>query len=107
MQISFTGLQQQSQRLRAEIDRRISTVLDHGQFIMGPEVAELERQLSAFCGARETITVANGTDAIQIALMAMETQPGDAIFIPSFTFTSTAEVACCSARVRSSWRSIR
>ena len=93
MQIRFTGLQQQARRLRAEIDRRISTVLDHGQFIMGPEVGELERQLSAFCGARETITVANGTDALLIALMAIKTQPDDAIFIPSFTFTATAEVA--------------
>ena len=92
VRIAFTGLQDQTKRLRAEIDARVARVIDHGQFIMGPEVAELERRLSEFCGAREVITVANGTDALQIALMAVGVGAGDAVFIPSFTFTATAEV---------------
>ncbi|MGH6812513.1 MAG: DegT/DnrJ/EryC1/StrS family aminotransferase [Methylocella sp.] len=92
MQIAFTGLQAQTKRLRAEIDARIGRVIDHGQFIMGPEVFELERRFRKFCGVRESITVANGTDALQIALMAAGVGRGDAVFIPSFTFTATAEV---------------
>jgi UDP-2-acetamido-2-deoxy-ribo-hexuluronate aminotransferase len=90
--VAFTGLQGQTKRLRAEIDMRIGRVIDHGQFVMGPEVVELERRLAEFCGVRESITVANGTDALQIALMATGVGSGDAVFIPSFTFTATAEV---------------
>ena len=92
MQIAFTGLQDQTKRLRAVVDARIGRVIDHGQFIMGPEVFELERRFTEFCGVRESITVANGTDALQIALMAAGVGAGDAVFIPSFTFTATAEV---------------
>ena len=92
MQVAFTGLHVQGKRLRAEIERRIAAVFDHGHFIMGAEVTELEDRLGRFCGARETVTVANGTDALQIALMAANIGPGDAVFIPSFTFTATAEV---------------
>jgi UDP-2-acetamido-2-deoxy-ribo-hexuluronate aminotransferase len=92
VQIAFTGLQAQGKRLRREIDARIARVLDHGKFIMGPEVFELERRLAEFCDAREAITVANGTDALQIVLMAAGIGLGDAVLIPSFTFTATAEV---------------
>jgi UDP-2-acetamido-2-deoxy-ribo-hexuluronate aminotransferase len=92
VQIAFTGLQEQTKRLRSEIDARIGRVIDHGQFIMGPEVLELERRFTEFCGVQEAITVANGTDALQIALMAAGVGAGDSVFIPSFTFTATAEV---------------
>ena len=66
--------------------------MNHGQFIMGPEVSALERRLENFCGAKHAIAVANGTDALQIALMAYGVGPGDAVFVPSFTYTATAEV---------------
>lgn len=90
-QIAFIDLKTQYDRLKADIDARIQAVLAHGQYIMGPEVAELERQLAAFTGARHAVTVANGTDALQIALMAWGVGPGDAVFLPSLTFTATAE----------------
>jgi UDP-2-acetamido-2-deoxy-ribo-hexuluronate aminotransferase len=90
--VAFTGLAEQAVRLRAEIDANIGRVLDHGQFIMGPEVREFEQKLQAFCGARHAIAVANGTDALQIALMAYGIGAGDAVLVPSFTYTATAEV---------------
>jgi UDP-2-acetamido-2-deoxy-ribo-hexuluronate aminotransferase len=90
--VAFTGLPAQADRLRSQIDLNIAKVLDHGQFIMGPEVAQFERKLEAFCGAKHAITVANGTDALQIALMAAKVGPGDAVYVPSFTYTATAEV---------------
>lgn len=90
--VEFTGLTPQRQLLRDRIDANIARVIDHGQFIMGPEVAELERELSAYCGARHSIAVANGTDALQIGLMAVGVGPGDAVLVPSFTYTATAEV---------------
>jgi UDP-2-acetamido-2-deoxy-ribo-hexuluronate aminotransferase len=90
--IEFTGLNQQKTLLRSNINARIARVLDHGQFIMGPEVAELEKNLQNFCGAKHAITVANGTDALQIALMAGGISHGDAVLVPSFTYTATAEV---------------
>jgi dTDP-4-amino-4,6-dideoxygalactose transaminase len=67
-------------------------VLAHCQFILGPEVAELETELARFCGARHCVAVSSGTDAIQIALMAEGIGPGDAVFLPAFTYTATAEV---------------
>ena len=90
--VAFTGLGQQASRLRGTIDANIAKVLNHGQFIMGPEVSALERRLENFCGAKHAIAVANGTDALQIALMAYGVGPGDAVFVPSFTYTATAEV---------------
>lgn len=90
--IPFIDLKGQYECVKADVDRRIQTVLDHGKYIMGPEVAELEGQLAQFSGAKHAITVANGTDALQIALMAYGVGPGDAVFVPSFTFTATAEV---------------
>lgn len=92
MNIAFTGLEDQAKILRAEIDRRLASVLDHGRFIMGPEVAEFERELASFCGASHAISVANGTDALQIALMAGGIKAGQAVFLPAFTYTATAEV---------------
>lgn len=90
--IAFTGLQIQAKRLRAQIDKNIAAVLDHQQFIMGPEVRSLEDELQKFCGAKHAIAVANGTDALQIALMAYGIGSGDAVLVPSFTYTATAEV---------------
>ncbi len=92
MKTEFTGLRQQGELLRSQILERFDTVLQHGKFIMGPEVGELETRLATFCGARHAITVANGTDALQIALMCAGVGPGDHVLVPSFTYTATAEV---------------
>ena len=73
------------------MDEAIARVLNHGKYIMGPEVTELEDRLVAFCGAKYAITCANGTDALQLALMSKEIGPGDAVFVPGFTFAATAE----------------
>jgi UDP-2-acetamido-2-deoxy-ribo-hexuluronate aminotransferase len=90
--VEFTGLTTQRERLRSTIDRNIGAVLDHGRFIMGPEVREFEEKLESFCGAKHAIGCANGTDALQIALMATGIGRGDAVLVPSFTYTATAEV---------------
>ncbi|MGH7077834.1 MAG: DegT/DnrJ/EryC1/StrS family aminotransferase [Acetobacteraceae bacterium] len=75
-----------------ELHRRLDTVLRHCQFILGPEVAELEERLTRWCGARHCIGVSSGTDALLIALMAEGIGEGDAVFLPAFTYTATAEV---------------
>ena len=90
---AFIDLAAQRERLGDSVERAISAVLNHGQFVLGPEVAELERQLAAFCGARHCISCANGTDALLLALMAEGVGPGDAVFVPAFTFVATVEVA--------------
>ena len=90
--MQFIDLAAQQRRLRDRIDTRIAAVLDHGAYIMGPEFAELEERLAAFCGATYCISCANGTDALQLVLMALGTGPGDAVLVPSFTFAATAEV---------------
>lgn len=92
MTIAFIDLAAQQSRLKPNLDAAIARVLAHGQYILGPEVRELERQLADFCGAKHCLTCANGTDALQLALMALEVGEGDAVFVPSFTFTATAEV---------------
>ena len=89
--VEFIDLKAQQQRLGDRIPRAIQTVLDHGRYIMGPEVYELEQQLARFCGARHVISCASGTDALVMALMARGTGPGDAVFVPAFTFVATAE----------------
>lgn len=99
MAIEFIDLNAQQERIRDKINGRIAAVLEHGQFIMGPEVAEFETALSNFCGARHSIGCANGTDALQLALMALGVGVGDAVFVPSFTFASTAEVVPCTGAV--------
>ena len=90
--IAFIDLKAQQEAIRKKIDAAITKVLDHGIYIMGPEVAELEQKLSAFCGAKYAITCANGTDALALGLMAKEVGPNDAIIVPTFTFAATAEV---------------
>jgi dTDP-4-amino-4,6-dideoxygalactose transaminase len=90
--IAFIDLAAQRRRLGGRIDRAIAQVLDHGQFIMGPEVRELEVALARFADARHCISCANGTDALLLVLMAKGVKAGDAVFCPSFTFAATAEV---------------
>ena len=90
--IPFLDLKAQQARIAPELRRRIDAVLAHCQFILGPEVAELETALASFCGAAHCVAVSSGTDALQIALMAEEIGRGDAVFLPAFTYTATAEV---------------
>lgn len=89
--IEFIDLKAQQARIKDLIDSGIQRVLAHGQYILGPEVAELEEKLAAFTGARHCITVANGTDALQIAQMALGIGPGDEVITPGFTYIATAE----------------
>jgi UDP-2-acetamido-2-deoxy-ribo-hexuluronate aminotransferase len=90
--MQFTDLHAQYAALKPDIDARIQRVLDHGQYIMGPEVAELEQALAAFTGARHCITVSSGTEALLIALMALGIGPGDEVITSPFTFAATGEV---------------
>lgn len=90
--IPFIDLKAQYQALKAEIGERIQRVLDHGQYIMGPEVKELEEKLAIYTGAKHCITVASGTEALLISLMALGIKPGDEIITTPFTFVATAEV---------------
>lgn len=90
--MQFIDLKSQYAALKTDIDARIQRVLDHGQYILGPEVAELEAALAAFAGTRHCITVASGTEALLIALMALDLQPGDEVITTPFTFAATAEM---------------
>jgi dTDP-4-amino-4,6-dideoxygalactose transaminase len=90
--IPFLDLKGQQARIAADLRARLDGVLAHCQFVLGPEVAELEGKLAAFCGAAHCVAVSSGTDALQIALMAEGIGPGDAVFLPAFTYTATAEV---------------
>ena len=89
--IEFIDLKAQQSRIKAEIDAGIQRVLAHGQYILGPEVAELEEKLAAYVGAKYCITCANGTDALQIVQMAFGIGPGDEVITPGFTYIATAE----------------
>ena len=90
--IPFLDLKAQQVRLQGRLRPRIDAVLAHCQFVLGPEVAELEGRLAEFCGAKHCVGVSSGTDALQIAMMAEGIGPGDAVFLPAFTYTATAEV---------------
>ncbi len=90
--IPFLDLKAQQARIATDLRARIDAVLAHCQFVLGPEVAELERTLAAFCGASHCVAVSSGTDALQIAMMAEGIGAGDAVFLPAFTYTATAEV---------------
>jgi UDP-2-acetamido-2-deoxy-ribo-hexuluronate aminotransferase len=92
MTLSFIDLKTQYQALKPQIQARIEAVLEHGQYIMGPEVKELEDKLAAYTGAKHCITVASGTEALLISLMALDIMPGDEIITTPFTFVATAEV---------------
>lgn len=89
--IPFIDLKAQQRRLRPDLERAMARVLDHGQYIMGPEVDELERALADLASVDHVITCASGTDALLIALMAKEIGPGDAVICPAFTFAATPE----------------
>lgn len=89
--IEFIDLKTQQARIKDQIDAGIQRVLSHGQYILGPEVAELEEKLADFVGAKYCITCANGTDALQITQMALGIGPGDEVITPGFTYIATAE----------------
>ena len=89
--IEFIDLKAQQARIKSQIDAGIQRVLAHGQYILGPEVAELEEKLATYTGAKHCITVANGTDALQIAQMALGIGPGSEVITPGFTYIATAE----------------
>src|SRR3954468_7626527 len=90
--VPFLDLKAQQARIATDLRRRLDAVLEHCQFILGPEVRELEAELAKFCGARHCVSVSSGTDALQITMMAEGIGPGDAVFLPAFTYTATAEV---------------
>lgn len=90
--IPFVDLHAQQSRIRESVEERINKVLDHGKYIMGPEVKELEQRLAEFVGVKHCVTCASGTDALLMPLMAYGIGPGDAVFTTPFTFISTAEV---------------
>ncbi|HXV12377.1 MAG TPA: DegT/DnrJ/EryC1/StrS family aminotransferase [Burkholderiales bacterium] len=92
MLTEFVDLKAQYAALRESIDARIRKVLDHGRFILGPEVVELEGRLATYTGARHCVTCASGTEALLIALMALDIQPGDEVITTPFTFAATAEM---------------
>lgn len=90
--MDFIDLKTQQQRIKAQLDANIQKVLNHGNYIMGPEVTQLEMKLAAYTGSKHAISCASGTDALLMALMAYGVKPGDAIFTTPFTFIATAEV---------------
>jgi len=90
--MDFIDLKSQYRRIKPSVDARIARVLEHGAYVMGPEVAELEQALARYCGTKHCVTVASGTDALMIALMALEIGPGDEVVTVPFTFFATAEV---------------
>ncbi|ASY41879.1 aminotransferase DegT [Taylorella equigenitalis] len=91
--MEFIDLAKQQQRIKSEIDSNIQKVLSHGKYILGPEVQELEEKLASYVGAKYCITCANGTDALQIAQMALGIGPDDEVIVPGFTYIATAETA--------------
>lgn len=89
--LQFIDLATQQAKIRKEIDAAIAGVLDHGQYIMGPEVKQFENDLKTFTGAAHALSCANGTDALTLVMMAWGIGPGDAVFVPSFTYVASAE----------------
>ena len=90
--MNFVDLKTQYERIQADVQARIQAVLTHGRYVMGPEITELEERLAAMVGVRHAIAVASGTDALLIALIALEVAPGDEVITTPFTFIATAEV---------------
>ena len=88
--VTLYALDRQRARIEAKLRAGMDRVLDHGQFILGPEVAALERELAGYCGVAHAIGVSSGRDALIMALMALKIGPGDAVFVPAFTFSATA-----------------
>ena len=92
MSIPFIDLKKQYEDIRPRVQERINIVLEHGQYILGPEVQELEKKLAAFTGSKHCITVASGTEALLIALMALDIQPGDEVITSPFTYPEKSEI---------------
>ena len=92
MDVPFIDLKSQYERIEKSVNEGIQRVLEHGKYIMGPEIQEFEEKLAGFCGAKHAISCSNGTDALSLGLMAYDVGPGDAIFTTPFTFFATAEV---------------
>ncbi len=92
--MDFIDLKQQQKLIRKNIDKRISEVLDHGQFIRGPEIKELENELSLFTKSKFVLCCSSGTDALVLGLIALGLRPNEGVIVPSFTFASTAEAVC-------------
>lgn len=90
--MQFIDLGVQQKRIKTKIDRKIQEILEHGQYIMGPEMLELEKILSEYTGVEHALSCSSGTDALLMALMALQVGPGDAVFTTPFTFIATAEV---------------
>src|SRR5690349_1142201 len=90
--IPLIDLQAQRKRLGEPLTRAIAEAVEGGQWILGPQVTALEKQLAAFAGVKHAVACANGTDALLLILRAWDVGPGDAVFVPSFTFAATAEV---------------
>lgn len=90
--MEFLDLKTQQKRIRKPLEKRINNILDHGAYIMGPEVLELEEELANYCGVKHAISCSSGTDALLIPLMAWGIGPGDAVFTTPFTYVATAEV---------------
>ena len=89
--MDFIDLKSQYRRIKPSVDARIARVLEHGNYVMGPEVTELEQVLAQYCGTKHCVSVASGTDALMIALMALEIGPGDEVITAPFTFFASAE----------------
>ncbi len=90
--IPFIDLNAQQKIIRKRIDKRIKQVLDHGQYILGPEVKELEKKLSSFTGSKYVLCCSSGTDALLLSLLGLKIKPGEGVIVPAFTFASSAEV---------------
>ena len=90
--MDFIDLKTQQKRIKQQLDANIQKVLAHGNYIMGPEIKELEAKLAAYVGVKHAVACASGTDALLMALMALDVGPGDAVFTTPFTFIATAEV---------------
>lgn len=97
--IPFIDLAGQQAAIRPQLDQAINAVLDHGQYIMGPEVKALEADLAAFSGVKHAISCSSGTDALLLALMALDLKPRQGVIVPSFTFAASAEVMPCLGAV--------
>ena len=97
--MDFIDLKTQYRRIKPAVDARIARVLEHGQYVMGPEVNELEQVLAGYCGTRHCVAVSSGTDALLIALLSLGVRPGDEVITTPFTFFATAEmIALAGAR---------
>ena len=90
--IPFIDLNAQQKIIRDKVDKRIKKVLDHGQYILGPEVKELEDELSSFTGCKYVLCCSSGTDALLLSLLGLKVKPGEGVIVPAFTFASSAEV---------------